>query len=278
MAFVLLGCAIGTCATGTCGLTGGAASVAAASVAVASVAVAGQRARVAVETPAPLVTDVPTTTAPVSTAPVSTGPGSTGPGSTGPVTPAQTTPATVPPTEPTIEPETPQSSSPATSTSSSALLWILIALGAIALIAIIAVLANLYSRRTDETAAWRSRRSGAYAEGAALHDAIASAEAQFAGRAAGQLGGLAAADEAARWADIQRRADDFTQRLYQLRETAPDEDGRARVEDVLGSLHALRSAVDAERSSGVPAGLTADITRDRLRDFRAALHALRADY
>lgn len=37
-----------------------------------------------------------------------------------------------------------------------------------------------------------------------------------------------------------RRADDLTQTLYRLREAAPGADERARVDDVLASLHALR--------------------------------------
>ena len=63
---------------------------------------------------------------------------------------------------------------------------------------------------------------------------------------------------------------------------APDEDGQARVEGVLTSLQALRSALDAERSSGAvagaPAGMTAEIARGRLHDFRVALHVLRGEY
>jgi hypothetical protein len=87
-------------------------------------------------------------------------------------------------------------------------------------------------------------------------------------------GALAGADSAARWADIQRRADDLAQTLYSMRETAPDEDQRARVTDALGALQAVRSAMAAERAPG--AGPEhAEMVRARLFGFDAALRALR---
>ena len=68
---------------------------------------------------------------------------------------------------------------------------------------------------------------------------------------AGSPGGLASADAAARWSDIQRRADDLAQTLYALREEVPQHspDG-ARIADTLASLQAVRSAMDAERAPG----------------------------
>ena len=110
--------------------------------------------------------------------------------------------------EPTIEPTTPivsHSTAAGPGSSTSVLLWVLVAVGAIALLGLVIWLVHLSSRRADETAVWQSRRRSAYAEGAALHDAMMSAE--------GQFGRLAPADEAVRWADVQRRADDFTRRL-----------------------------------------------------------------
>ena len=63
-------------------------------------------------------------------------------------------------------------------------------------------------------------------------------------------GGLAA-DAAARWADIQRRADDLAQTLYALHEEVPpDSANRAKIDDTLASLQAVRSAMDAERAPG----------------------------
>ena len=49
-------------------------------------------------------------------------------------------------------------------------------------------------------------------------------------------GRLGAPDAGARWADIQRRADDLAQTLYGLRETVSDPAEQARIADVLASL------------------------------------------
>jgi type IV secretory pathway VirB10-like protein len=220
----------------------------------------------------------PTTPAqsiPAQTTPAPTIPAQTTPGvpTQQPTTPAQPTSAQTTPAQPAVPattPVTPVTSTPAGGGSGSVLLWTLVAVGAVALIGLIAWLVSASSRRSDQTAAWQSRRRDAFALGAALHDAIMAGEEQW--------GRLAPAEEAVRRADVQRRADDFTQRLYQLREVAPDEDGRARVEGALVSLRALRSAVDAEHASGAQAGMTAQLTRERLSDFRGALHALRGDY
>src|ERR1022692_2819664 len=81
---------------------------------------------------------------------------------------------------------------------------------------------------------------------------------------------------AARWSEIQRRADDLTQTLYALREAAPADDDRARVADVLHWLQAVRSGMDAERSPGGASGRQAEVVRSRLRSFEAALRALQA--
>ena len=84
----------------------------------------------------------------------------------------------------------------------------------------------------------------AYAKGSALHDAMS---------VAASPGGLASADAAARWAGIQRRADDLAQTLYALREAVPpDSADRARIDDTLASLQAVRSAMDAERAPAAP--------------------------
>jgi hypothetical protein len=89
-------------------------------------------------------------------------------------------------------------------------------------------------------------------------------------------GGLAAEDARARWSDIQRRADDLTQTLYAMREAAPNEEDRARVADVLASLQAVRSGMDAERAPGGASTREAEVVRGRLRAFEAALRSLRA--
>jgi hypothetical protein len=79
----------------------------------------------------------------------------------------------------------------------------------------------------------------------------------------------------ARWADIQRRADDLDQMLYELRESAPGEMERGNVEDVLASLHAVRSAMDAERTPGGGTARQGARVHDLLRSFGASLRALR---
>ena len=90
-------------------------------------------------------------------------------------------------------------------------------------------------------------------------------------------GGLAAPDAAARWSDIQRRADDLAQTLYTLRAEVPQHsaDG-ARIADTLASLQAVRSAMDAERAPGGASVGQADVVRSRLASFEASLRALRA--
>jgi hypothetical protein len=224
-------------------------------------------------------TDVPTTeaptTAPPTTAPPTQAP-TTAPPTQAPTTGAETTPPEpVPPVTPG-EPESPTvtvtvTAAPDAGGSSSVLPWLLAGLGALVLIGLIVWLARSSSRRANATAAWRSRRLNAYAEGAALHDAILSVQ-----------GHQMQPDEAAaRWADIQHRADNFNQRLYQLRETAPDEQERAGVDELLVSLQALRSALDTQRASGMDwtasaaSSMTAGVVRDRLNDFRARLSWLR---
>ena len=88
-------------------------------------------------------------------------------------------------------------------------------------------------------------------------------------------GALAADDARARWSDIQRRADDLTQTLYALREAAPDEESRGAVADVLASLQAVRSAMDAERAPGRASAQQAEVARERLAFFEVSLRLLR---
>jgi hypothetical protein len=90
-------------------------------------------------------------------------------------------------------------------------------------------------------------------------------------------GAMAAADAGARWADIQRRADDLAQTLYALRESVPDPADQMRVADTLASLQAARSAMDAERAPGGAGPWQAEIVRGRLDAFESSLQALRAD-
>jgi hypothetical protein len=188
-----------------------------------------------------------------------------------PTTEAPTTeaPTTVPPT--TAPPATAAPSvapSPAASTSSS-LLWLWILIAAVVIIGIIILVMIFRSagrKRAAVAGGWRQQTIDAYAQGSALYDAMNVAE---------RPGALAADDSGARWADIQRRADDLAQRLYAMRESAPDEDERARVADTLGALQAVRSAMDAERAPGGADPRQAEVVRGRLYAFDAALRALR---
>ncbi len=158
------------------------------------------------------------------------------------------------------------SAAPAASSGTN-LIWLWILLGVVVLAGLIAVIARS-RRRSAATAGWRSRLVEAYAKGSALHDAMSVAEAP---------GGLAAADAAARWADIQRRADDLAQTLYALREEVPQHspDG-ASIADTLASLQAVRSAMDAERAPGGASLEQADVVRSRLASFESSLRALTA--
>jgi hypothetical protein len=162
---------------------------------------------------------------------------------------------------------TPTGSAAPSSGFSAADIWPLVIIGAIVIIAVVVWVFRAEGRRGAAAAAWRSRVTDAYAGGAALYDAMSVAERPAA---------LAAQDAGLRWSDIQRRADDFTQMLYALREAAPDENSRSRVTDVLASLQAVRSAMDAERAPGGAGARQAEHVRGRLFSFEAALRALRA--
>jgi hypothetical protein len=198
---------------------------------------------------APPVTQTVTVTAAPSAPAVTT----TAPPSTAAVT-------TLAPTAPSTVPATPSASSGAS------LLWLWILLGVLVLAGLIAWIARSARRRSAAAADWRSGLIDAYAEGSALHDAMSAAEAP---------GGLAAADAAARWADIQRRGDDLAQALYALREAVPpDSPDLARIDDSLASLQAVRSAMDAERAPGGASLEQAEVVRSRLASFESSLRAL----
>ena len=93
---------------------------------------------------------------------------------------------------------------------------------------------------TVETSNWHSRAVDAYAKGAAFDGAVRAAER------------LDPSTEAAgiHWADLRRRADDLTEVLYAMRETAPTEHRRDQVENAILSLRAVRDAFEAQRPPG----------------------------
>jgi hypothetical protein len=169
----------------------------------------------------------------------------------------------------TAAPAAPATGSAAPGASSgTSLIWLWVLLGVLVLAGLIALIARSGRRRSAAAAGWRSRLVDAYAKGSALHDAMS---------VAGSPGGLASADAAARWADIQRRADDLAQTLYALREQVPpDSADRARIDDTLASLQAACSAMAAERVPGGAGYEQAGVVRSRLASFESSLRALGA--
>jgi hypothetical protein len=226
----------------------------------ASSAISHLTSRAATATSGPTAPDTPT--APPTTAPPTTAP----PTTAAPSTPAPSTSTTTVTATPTVTTATPSASATPASGTGTKLLWLWILLGALVLIGLIAWIVTASRRRSARAAGQRSRLIDAYAKGSALHDAMSVAEAP---------GNLFGGDAGARWADIQRRADDLTQTLYSLRETVRDPDDQARISDVLVSLQAVRSAMDAERAAGGASPQQAQVVRDRLYSFEMSLRALR---
>jgi hypothetical protein len=162
----------------------------------------------------------------------------------------------------------PSSSSPSPSVSGSPtagsgtfkLIYLWILLAAIAVIAVIAVVSSVVRGRAARRRAWRARTADAYSRGSGLFQAV---------QAATQASRYQDASAGARWADVQARAEDLARVLQGLRGSAPGEYERARVDDALNALDALRSASQA----GDPA--SAQRLQARLRDFEDAMQALR---
>jgi hypothetical protein len=204
-------------------------------------------------------TTAPPTTAPPTTAPPTTAPPTTAPPTTAPPTTAA--PTTAAPTTAGAA-TTPA----ATSSSTSPWVWVLVAVGVVVVAGL--VIWALVARRRRSAAAtdWRGRVIDAYAKGSALHDAMAAAETP---------GALTGPDAGYRWSDLQRRADDYSQLLYAMQQEAPGEVERIVVADVIASLQAARSAMDAERSTGAPDGRLAGVVRDRIAFFASSVNSLR---
>jgi hypothetical protein len=142
----------------------------------------------------------------------------------------------------------------------------LVAVGVV-VVAGLLIWALVASRRRSAAATdWRGRVIDAYAKGSALHDAMAAAETPSA---------LTGPDAGYRWSDVQRRADDYSQLLYAMQQQAPGEIERIQVSDVIASLQAARSAMDAERSTRPYDGSLAGIARDRIAFFGSAVNSLR---
>ena len=195
-------------------------------------------------------------------------------------TPTVASPTAAPTTaSPTAAPSTastapsPSSSSTSSSGSGTNLVWLWFVLGALVLLGII-LLATRSPARSRSSASpaspaaatnWHTRAVDAYAKGAAFDGAVRTAER------------LDVTSEAAsiHWADLRRRADDLTEALYAMRETAPTEHRRAQVENAILSLRTVRDAFDAQRPPGGAASQQGGVLRSQLSALESALNALR---
>jgi hypothetical protein len=87
-------------------------------------------------------------------------------------------------------------------------------------------------------------------------------------------GGAAAPGADPRWAEVDRLAGDLALQLPPLESGAPEDRATEAVRAVSTSLASLRSAVQAQRTTGDEASLS--VLGVRTNDFDAALQALRA--
>jgi hypothetical protein len=189
----------------------------------------------------------------------------------GPPTPTAEAPPTSQAPETAQAPPPAAASPAAASGSSSSLPWLWIALAAVVLIGLIVWIARASGRRSAAASARRSAMIDTYAKGQALADAIRVADRP----------GVPGAGAGGRWSGLQARADDLSRELYRLQESSSDEGERMRVEDTLGSLRALRSALADEQAAGGaggPGSPEAMQVHGRLMAFEESLRALRAPY
>ena len=220
-------------------------------------------------------TTAPPTTAPPTTAAPTTAPPTTAPPTTAaPTTAAPTTaaPTTVAPTTAAAGGGGSTSGAAAATTPAAAgssgfpWAWFWVAVGIVVAAGLVIWALVAHRRRSAAATDWRARVIDAYAKGSALHDAMAAAETP---------GSLTGPDAGFRWSDLQRRADDYSQLLYAMQQQAPGEIERILVADVIASLQAARSAMDAERSTGASDGSLAGIARDRIAFFASSVNSLR---
>jgi hypothetical protein len=210
-------------------------------------------------------TSAPATSAPATSAPPTTSAPTSAAVST-PAASAQPTRTTIVIAPPAASP-TPSTTATATSSSSGfPWTWFWIAVAIAAVVGLVSWLIVARRRRAKSATDWQGQVIDAYAKGSALHDAMAAAETP---------GALAADNAGLRWSDIQRRADDYSQLLYRMQQTAPNDQERLRIGNLIASLQAARSAMDAERSGGIPDGSVSGLVRDRLAFFNSALTSLR---
>ena len=181
--------------------------------------------------------------------------------------PSTASPTAAPSTASTAPSPTPSSSSTSSSGFDFNLTWLWVALGAVVLLGIILLATRSPARARPSGAAanWRPKAVNAYAKGAALDGAVRAAERQ----------GFFTEAASIRWADLQRRADDLTEALFAMRETAPTEHRRVQVENAILSLRAVRDELDAQRSPGEAGSQQGGVLHSRLSALESALNALR---
>lgn len=202
------------------------------------------------------------TSSPSASAPAT----ATAPPSPTPAPPSPTPSAASPPAAPsTAPPVTPASSSPAPSSGSSFnLIWLWAVLGGLVLVGII-VLATRSPGSSAAAVNWRVRAADAYKEGGHFDSAVREGERQ----------GAFLDPDGAAWHHIQHRADNLTEALYILRETARTEGRRAQVADALAALQAVRYALDAERAQGRAGAQQSGALHSGLLALESSLNALR---
>jgi hypothetical protein len=235
-----------------CGATGSSVSSA-----VSSIAASVTRTATGQPTGQPTTAE-PTTAAPTTAAPTTAAPTTAAPTTAAPTTAAPTTAA---PTGAGVATTAPASGS---SGFPWAWFWVAVGIAAVAGLVIWAIVAH--RRRAAAATDWRTRMIDAYAKGSALHDAMLAAETP---------GAMTAPDAGLRWTDLQRRADDYSALLYAMQQEAPGDLERIQVADLMASLQAARSAMDAERSTGAADTTLSGIARDRIAFFASSLNALR---
>jgi hypothetical protein len=206
--------------------------------------------------PAATASQQPATPPPTTAPPTTVAPPTTSAPAPPPTTPAA--PSTS--ASPSPSPSPSISGSPTASSGSFNLVYLWIALAVIAVIVLVAVISSVARGRTARRRAWQARAADAYTRGSGLFQSV---------QAATQASQYRDPSAGARWADVQARAEDLSRTLQSLRGTAPGEYERARADDAINALDALRSA----SQSGDPSA--AGRLQARLRDFEDAMQSLR---
>ena len=149
--------------------------------------------------------------------------------------------------------------------------WLWFVVGAVVVIGgivVFLVLRFMGVRDSVVTGGWLAQAIDVYRKGSALHEEMTAAI---------QPDQLATAAGAARWAGIQRHADDLARELDALQQAAVGPEDRSAAADALGSLRAARSAMQAYREAGGDADVgQAEAVRGRLSAFEESLRALRS--